>query len=98
LIVGVGLFVFFLIESFRLQEKLYLGLVAFIGYVAVGGICGFGLAFLSVVVLTVVTDSHQAPLALLLYGPLAMALGEVVGAATWRRNALRPTPSRLSRR
>jgi hypothetical protein len=48
LIASIGGFVFFVIERFRLQQNLHMGLVAFTGYVAVAAICGFGLAFLSV--------------------------------------------------
>jgi uncharacterized protein (DUF2235 family) len=90
LIASIGVLLFFAIEKFRLQQKLHMGFVAFTRYVAVWGICGFGLAFLFVLYLSIVTESHQAPLGLLRYGLFGMALGEVLGAAIWRRNALKP--------
>ena len=48
------------------------------------GMIGFGVASLVVIFPTVLYDSPQGPLALIFYGPLGIAIGEIVGAMKWR--------------
>ena len=54
-----------------------------VGHVVIGGVLGFGASLIVVTILTIVSNSPQGPLALLFYGPVGFAIGEIIGAVFW---------------
>jgi hypothetical protein len=47
------------------------------------GAVGLALAFVGVVLMTIITSSPQGPIVLIFYGPAGLAVGILVGVVTW---------------
>ena len=77
----IGVYVF---EVLRTRWGLKYTSEGFLRDMILWGMIGFGVAFLVVIFPTVLYDSPQGPLALIFYGPLGIAIGEIVGAMKWR--------------
>jgi len=55
----------------------------FIGFLVMGGILGFGVSVIIVVIQTVLYRSPQGPLVLIYYAPVGITVGEVFGFIFW---------------
>ena len=55
----------------------------FTGHLVIGAVLGFGVSFILVLVLTIVSSSPQGPLALIIYAPIGISLGQIVGTIVW---------------
>ncbi len=54
---------------------------------------GFSAALAFVLAVAVIYESPQAPFALILYGPVAISCGVIVGTVVWRRREAKPNSS-----
>ena len=75
---------FYVLEALRTSWGFKYTLEAFLRDVILWAMIGFVVAFLVVILHTALYNNPQGPLALILYGPLGIAIGEIVGAMKWR--------------
>src|SRR5262249_9819106 len=75
---------FYILEVRRTKWGFKYTSEGFLRDVILWGMIGFIVAFLVVIFLTALYNSPQGPLALIFYGPLGIAIGEIVGAMKWR--------------
>jgi hypothetical protein len=59
----------------------------FVIHLLVGAAIGLGGAIIYVVVATIRSNSGNGPIALLLYGPMAVSIGAVAGTLVWLRKS-----------
>ena len=81
---------FYVIEMLRTGIGFKYTLETFLRYLIQWGMIGFGVAFLVVLFLTAIYNSAQGPLALIFYGPLGIAIGELLGVMQWRLKVAKP--------
>jgi hypothetical protein len=75
---------FYVIEALRTGIGFKFTLETFLRYLILWAMIGFGIAFLVVLFHTAFYNSPQGPLAFILYGPLGIAIGELLGVMKWR--------------
>jgi hypothetical protein len=63
---------------------------SFIKAVVLWALAGIGIALVGVIAMTATLNSPQGPLALIFYGPAALAIGSAVGTVIWRISAVKP--------
>lgn len=85
--------VYFVIEVNRMGIAFKLTTGRFLGRVLLWAGIGFAVAFVIVIALTALYNSPQGPLALILYGPLAISCGIIVGTIRWRIQEGKRSPS-----
>lgn len=76
--------IYFIVEVNRMGVGFKLTIGRFLGQVALWAAVAFAVAFAIVIGLTAIFNSAQGPLALIVYGPLAISCGIVVGTIRWR--------------
>jgi len=81
--------IIFLITCARNSLNVVDHAVSFIAYVVLYGLLGLVIAVIIVFALTAIYKSPQGPLVLIDYGPIGLAIGEVVGALMWRARKAR---------
>ena len=90
---AIGLLAYFLIERSRTvgPKPTFWNFISTVAFWAVGT-----LVFAGIVVSVGVSafyDSANAPFAIFLYGPPALAIGGIAGALMWRREMVKPNPT-----
>ena len=70
---------------FWLEQAAAKSVLRFLGYLIVGAVSGFVLAVIFIVVSMMIRESPQAPLGVILYGPLGIAIGEFIATFSWRQ-------------
>jgi hypothetical protein len=85
---------YFVVEVDRMHIGFKLTTGRFLGRILLWAAIAFAIAFVVVIALTALYNSPQGPFALILYGPLAISCGIVIGTVRWcMQEAKRPPPS-----
>ena len=84
---------YFVIEVNRIGVGFKLTTGRFLGRLLLWAVIGFAVAFVIMIGLTALYNSPQGPLALILYGPLAISCGMIVGTIRWRIQETKRPPS-----
>ena len=87
---------YFIVEVNRMHIGFKLTTGRFLGRVLLWATIGFAIAFVVVIALTALYNSPQGPMALILYGPLAVSCGIVVGTIKWRIQEAKRTPPSIA--
>lgn len=74
---------------FRLEKYTPKKVSSFLGYLIVGGVLGVLLGIVITVALTMYFDSPQGPFAIIIYGPVGIAIGELVATFLWKKHLKR---------
>ena len=71
---------------FRLEKYTPKKVSSFLGYLIMGGVLGVLSSVVIIVALTMYFDNPQGPFAIIIYGPLGIAVGELLATFFWRQH------------
>ncbi len=71
---------------FRLEKSTVKKVSSFLGYLIMGVVLGILLGVGITVASTIYFDSPQGPFAIIIYGPLGIAVGELLATFFWRQH------------
>jgi len=87
-----SLIVFFFVVR-TLNGKVKLMIKEYFSIIGYWALIGLGVAFVVIVTLTIISNSSQGPLALIIDGPLGVSSGILIGTGIWVKQNIKPNNS-----
>jgi di/tricarboxylate transporter len=89
---AVGLLIYYFVQRQK-HPQVQMSFGGYMGAVLAWALAAAVTTAIAIFMLSIAYNSGNGPLAIFVFGPLAFAIGAVVGALLWRRKVVKPSPS-----